>query len=215
MKFPEMYRIVCSMISRKECLAFREPVDWKGMDLPDYPELIKKPMDLGTVKKKIESEMYNSMKEIADDIRLVFYNCMLYNKDGSEFYHLADKFSMAFEDVYKTLIPGDDESQEKDRLPTVDEKILFSYELFRVGNIELARSLTIIEAACPDALQRSHGGDEVTVAVDGLTPQCFHEVMSYIHESRKKGSRKRETNQGAPASSKKAALAHEDVPLDS
>jgi len=39
---------------------------------------------IGTVKKNIESERYSNMKEIADDIRLVFFNCMLYNKDGSE-----------------------------------------------------------------------------------------------------------------------------------
>ena len=38
----------------------------------------------GTVKSKIESEKYASIDEIATDIRLVFTNCMLYNKDGSE-----------------------------------------------------------------------------------------------------------------------------------
>ena len=38
----------------------------------------------GTVKGKIESEKYSAIEEIAADIRLVFTNCMLYNKDGSE-----------------------------------------------------------------------------------------------------------------------------------
>ena len=82
--FPEMLKIVCSMLSRNESLVFREPVDWKGMGLTDYPEIVKKPMDLGTVKKKIENDEYETMEEIALDIRLVWTNCMLYNRDGSE-----------------------------------------------------------------------------------------------------------------------------------
>jgi len=30
---------------------FNQPVDYRGLNLPDYPKVVKKPMDLGTVKK--------------------------------------------------------------------------------------------------------------------------------------------------------------------
>ncbi len=53
----DMLKIVCIFISRPESLPFRVPVDWKGLGLTDYPKIIKKPMDLGTIKKKIESGM--------------------------------------------------------------------------------------------------------------------------------------------------------------
>lgn len=79
-----MYKIVCSMISRPESSAFREPVDWKAMGLLDYLNIVKNPMDLGTIKTKIEASKYNSLDEIASDVRLVWRNCMLYNRDGSE-----------------------------------------------------------------------------------------------------------------------------------
>ena len=82
--FAEMYKIVCSMISRPESSAFREPVDWKAMGLLDYLNIVKNPMDLGTIKTKIEASKYNSLDEIASDVRLVWRNCMLYNRDGSE-----------------------------------------------------------------------------------------------------------------------------------
>lgn len=82
--FAEMYKIVCSMISRPESSAFREPVDWKAMGLLDYLNIVKSPMDLGTIKTKIEASKYNSLDEIASDVRLVWRNCMLYNRDGSE-----------------------------------------------------------------------------------------------------------------------------------
>ena len=82
--FAEMYKIVCSMMSRPESLAFREPVDWKGLGLLDYLDIVKHPMDLGTVKTRIENEKYSSLDDIAFDIQLVWRNCMLYNRDGSE-----------------------------------------------------------------------------------------------------------------------------------
>lgn len=82
--FPQIYKIVCCMLSRPESEIFREPVDWKGLGLTDYPDLIKKPMDLGTIKKKIEDNRYDTIEDITADIRLVWWNCMHYNRDGSE-----------------------------------------------------------------------------------------------------------------------------------
>ena len=35
---------------------FRKPVDWRILGLDDYPQVIAKPMDLGTVKQKIERQ---------------------------------------------------------------------------------------------------------------------------------------------------------------
>ena len=42
--------------------------------LYDYTSVIKKPMDLGTVKKNISSGKYKTVHEAADDVRLVWTN---------------------------------------------------------------------------------------------------------------------------------------------
>jgi hypothetical protein len=68
---------------------FREPVDWQSLGLFDYPQVIKKPMDLGLVKKKVNEGKYKTIHEAADDVRLIWKNCMTYNADGSDFYNLA------------------------------------------------------------------------------------------------------------------------------
>ena len=39
-------------------------------------------MDLGTIKKRLESNYYYSMKECITDLNLMFTNCYLYNKPG-------------------------------------------------------------------------------------------------------------------------------------
>ena len=56
----------------------------------------------------------------------------------------------------------DKENEDLDRIPNLDEKMNLSYELFKIGNTELAKALTIIEEQCPSALIRNHSIDEVS-----------------------------------------------------
>ena len=46
-------------------------------------------MDLALVKKKINEGKYKSIHDAADDVRMIWKNCMSYNADGSDFYNLA------------------------------------------------------------------------------------------------------------------------------
>ena len=46
-------------------------------------------MDLALVKKKINEGKYKSIHDAADDVRMIWKNCMTYNADGSDFYNLA------------------------------------------------------------------------------------------------------------------------------
>jgi SNF2 family DNA or RNA helicase len=69
----------------------------------DYPRLIKTPMDLGLVKKRIDKGSYNSVFDAAEDVRLVWKNCMAYNPVGTEYHTLAEKLSTQFEKKYSQL----------------------------------------------------------------------------------------------------------------
>lgn len=50
--------------------------------MSDYHTIIKCPIDLGTVKKRIENTYYADVKECIEDIELVFNNGYTYNRDG-------------------------------------------------------------------------------------------------------------------------------------
>jgi hypothetical protein len=67
-----------------------------------------------------------------------------------------------------------------DRVPSIDERIQLSYDIFKLENVEMARVLTMIEEACPNALSRKAKADEVLINIDALTPRCFHEVNAYV-----------------------------------
>ncbi|KAI5957283.1 SPT7 [Candida jiufengensis] len=54
-------------------------------EAPNYGLIIKKPMDLNTVLKKLKNLSYNSKKEFVDDLMLIWSNCLTYNADPKHF----------------------------------------------------------------------------------------------------------------------------------
>ncbi|GAA5955455.1 hypothetical protein JCM10213_000379 [Rhodosporidiobolus nylandii] len=48
-------------------------------DVPDYYDVIKRPMDLGTLLKKVRQQTYRTKKAFAEDLDLIWSNCLLYN----------------------------------------------------------------------------------------------------------------------------------------
>lgn len=68
---------------QEDAVLFLKPVDFKALGLDDYPLIIKHPMDLLTVKKKIKHDKYHSIQEVLADVTLVWDNCRTYNQIGS------------------------------------------------------------------------------------------------------------------------------------
>lgn len=54
-------------------------------EAPNYGLIIKKPMDLNTVMKKLKNLAYNSKHEFVDDLMLIWSNCLTYNADPKHF----------------------------------------------------------------------------------------------------------------------------------
>ena len=57
---------------------------------PDYFVLIKHPMALDTIKKRITSNAYMEVKDMLEDIHLMFSNARVYNEEGSIVYEDAN-----------------------------------------------------------------------------------------------------------------------------
>ncbi|XP_016329066.1 bromodomain testis-specific protein-like isoform X4 [Sinocyclocheilus anshuiensis] len=76
---------------------FYKPVDAKALGLLDYHEIIHQPMDMSTVKNKIEAREYTDALQFAADVRLMFSNCYKYNPPGHEVVAMARKLQDVFE----------------------------------------------------------------------------------------------------------------------
>lgn len=75
---------------------FQQPVDTCKLNLPDYHKIIKVPMDLGTIKKRLENNYYWKAQEAIDDFQTIFDNCYIYNKPGEDVVVMAQALEKIF-----------------------------------------------------------------------------------------------------------------------
>ncbi|KAJ9562627.1 hypothetical protein OSB04_007787 [Centaurea solstitialis] len=91
------------LMSHQHGWVFNKPVDVVALKIPDYFNVIKKPMDLGTVKEKLGSGNYSTPFQFLADVRLTFSNAMTYNPPGNDVHVMADILSKFFELRWKPI----------------------------------------------------------------------------------------------------------------
>lgn len=92
---------VWELISAKDTnQIFMEPVDQN--EVPDYSEVVKHPMDLSTMKSKIDNFEYSSIDDFEKDFNLMISNCLAYNAKDTIFY----KAGLRMRDQGGTIIKG-------------------------------------------------------------------------------------------------------------
>lgn len=83
-----------------ESVPFRYPVDPQALGIPDYFEIVKKPMDLGTIRSNILNGKYSDPWEYVDDVWLMFDNAWLYNRKTSRVYRYCTKVRISTDEKY-------------------------------------------------------------------------------------------------------------------
>ncbi|PYH41338.1 SAGA histone acetyltransferase complex subunit SPT7 [Aspergillus saccharolyticus JOP 1030-1] len=71
-------------------------------DAPDYHTIIKHPMDLGTMTKKLKALQYKSKQEFVDDLYLIWSNCFKYNTNPE---HFLRKHALYMKKETEKLVP--------------------------------------------------------------------------------------------------------------
>ncbi|ESW34476.1 hypothetical protein PHAVU_001G156000 [Phaseolus vulgaris] len=101
-----MRSLLKSMHDHADAWPFKEPVD--ARDVPDYYDIIKDPMDLKTMSKRVESELYYVTFEMfVADVRRMFANARTYNSPETIYYKCATRLESHFQSkVQAGLQPG-------------------------------------------------------------------------------------------------------------
>jgi hypothetical protein len=73
---------------------FNGPV--KASDAPDYYEIVRRPIDLKTIKAKIRDGQITNSLEYQRDIYLMFGNSMMYNRPDSDLYKMVEEVPRTF-----------------------------------------------------------------------------------------------------------------------
>lgn len=76
---------------------FLAPVDTVALNIPNYNEIVKQPMDLGTIQSKLANNEYENADDFEKDVRLVFKNCYLFNPEGTDVNMMGHRLEAVFD----------------------------------------------------------------------------------------------------------------------
>ncbi|XP_019749417.1 bromodomain-containing protein 3-like [Hippocampus comes] len=99
----EILKEMCSKKHVAYAWPFYKPVDAEALQLRDYHDIIKSPMDLSTVTGKLSRGEYQDAQRFAADVRLIFSNCYKYNPPYLEVVAQAKKLQGVFEKRFSTI----------------------------------------------------------------------------------------------------------------
>lgn len=93
---------------------FKAPVDPVALNIPNYPLVVTKPMDLGTMESNLKANLYDTTKTFVDDFNQIVENTRLFNGEAHNVTQMAVKLKGTF-DKFMANIPSEDavEMQKK------------------------------------------------------------------------------------------------------
>ncbi|KAL9232227.1 hypothetical protein vseg_007360 [Gypsophila vaccaria] len=95
--------ILLKLMKHKFAKPFLNPVNPTEWGIPDYFDIVKHPMDLGTIKQKLHRNAYVNVEEFEADVRLTFSNAMLYNPSNNWVHQHAKRLGEIFDADWKSV----------------------------------------------------------------------------------------------------------------
>ena len=63
-----MIRIINSLTDNENAINFRYPVSHRALGLTDYLEVVKRPIDLGTIRSNLKKNVYIYLEDFVTDV---------------------------------------------------------------------------------------------------------------------------------------------------
>ncbi|KAJ2793112.1 hypothetical protein H4S07_007151, partial [Coemansia furcata] len=92
-----LHRVLRKLSRHADAFPFMRPVDVILDGCPTYYDVIKQPMDLGTVKRKLEGGEYATAEQFEADVRLMLANCYAFNPPGTPVHLMGESVERAFD----------------------------------------------------------------------------------------------------------------------
>jgi bromodomain-containing factor 1 len=105
-RLAHMKKIISNLKKSNTSQWFRAPVDYVAMKIPNYPLVVKHPMDLGTIDSKLKSQAYSSVKEFVDDFELIVDNAVTFNGADHIVAQTAKKMQVSFNNQMSNMPPA-------------------------------------------------------------------------------------------------------------
>ena len=131
---------------------FAHPVNVQLLNIPTYPDVIKNPMDLGTVRSNLRQGKYPSLYEFLQDVNLTFSNARTFNPPGHFVHEAAVQLLRTLDSALSRLLGCDQVSDEQLRAVHIRDSSppLVTFEGACVGLSSSTASLQSFD--CQDSL---------------------------------------------------------------
>ena len=106
--------LIDDLIKHADSEPFRTPVD-RG-EYPDYFEIIDRPIDLGTIKKNLDSNVYaNDLSKFETDCKLIFLNSKTFNTNKrSPIYGMTLRLQSFYDNRIKDIIEAHKQTRSEE-----------------------------------------------------------------------------------------------------
>lgn len=194
----KLKKIMENLEQDPQAFDFKTPVDYVALGIPDYPTIIKQPMDLGTVKENLLSHKYQKFSDFLSDIDLIWSNCRTYNMAGSEICkmatHCEKALKKALDKQFKNAPSNKNQSsstkqnKEKEIIQndglTMEEKINFTDKIRTLPNETLTKVVKAIIKECPKGIE-DIDSEKLQIKVDLIDHKTYNIVMNVIGGTQK------------------------------
>jgi len=180
-------KIFETMENDPQALDFLSPVDYVALGILDYPTIITQPMDLGTVKKKLENGEYKIFKDFMSDIILIWNNCKTYNQPGSEIVKMANhcekKIKQLIDKQFKNYQNKNTNKKSESNGLTFAQKIKLIENIRELSNDTLTQIIKIILKDCPKGIE-DIDSEKMQIKVDLLDHKTYDSINQIIEKSK-------------------------------
>uniref|UniRef100_A0A8R1DVR4 Bromo domain-containing protein n=1 Tax=Caenorhabditis japonica TaxID=281687 RepID=A0A8R1DVR4_CAEJA len=84
-----LFTVIKDALKHKHSWPFQSPVDANKLEIPEYHNVVSKPMDLRTIERRLRNLYYWCAEDAIKDINQLFTNCYTFNPPEYDIYKMA------------------------------------------------------------------------------------------------------------------------------
>ncbi|XP_067084526.1 probable global transcription activator SNF2L2 isoform X3 [Osmerus mordax] len=90
-------------------------------ELPEYYELIRKPMDFKKIKERVRNHKYRSVGDLEKDVMLLCHNAQTFNLEGSQIYEDSIVLQSVFKSARQRIVKEEESEEDSEEEEDEDE----------------------------------------------------------------------------------------------